>query len=568
MRSCYSDARNVRQNIISLWLSANPSKDQSDEKGPPRSNRRVKSLDLADSGSSSRNDRRLHRDLTFLSEIRLKTSERDDDIERLVKTEEKRNLTSFIHPDEDELSLLVATNHQSRSRGSQLESLTSRVNTWPGASNLEKSREITVLINTVRRLCEMEQDAIAVQISTQQDRRKVAAARKKIQKWDSEIMKLHRQALAGEEFDFPSFAKYYKKAEDSRNRLGPLEDKLDRKELELERLQNDIVDIYDNIEDKLHDFEHVEYEDVDINDDDSSLPPSRSSSSMGDSSILDIRNVPIFDASELGSERPDNGDERVMLARRGIPDVTEDWPEIPTFEIQAPTAIESQDQDLVKTPVGMGTPRATQNIDNEIVEEIPALPIPLAHPVPQRRQPIELKWLETPPEMMLSRVGHDRISGITDTSNTEIESIGSWGGDKNAQFQEDFPSPTSSTTLVSGRMEEVRIAMKRQSDPLDMVNNWLLTTLVSSVLQWGVWESILETQVPHKTELPENLFKEDFINLWALDEKLSGQYRTPLRSPKDFKFSWIPRSLPPPDLQLHDEPEIWYHDSSSHVSIM
>lgn len=384
------------------------------------------------------------------------------------------------------------------------------------------------LVNEARRLSDLNQNSVALQVSVQQDRQRVTRLRRLVQKWDGEIIRALREVTNETPSDPKSLTKLFRKAQDSRNKLGPLEDKLDHKEFEIQRLQIKIIESGEKIQELLQDFSHLR-RDASDEDTDTETESSISESSIRDNPdtpALDLSNVPIFNASEI------DGDFNTVV-------------------------------------------RESQKVELETLEEVNHTTKSVTSVV---KEHIELRWLENPLVSVMSWEGGMRGLPIDQESQhkipQEIDAIGSWGDYKTADViapSEALVFPAAETAAAStpasrmpSMMKEVREARKKHKNSENTVNNWLLTKLVSSVLEWTVYEAVLDAKLPKGFSY--KIWDEEFIRIWNVDDNWVTKTLTPPHRYKQAHFSWLPLYLRPSSKEENDS-EIWRTDTSTRVSM-
>jgi hypothetical protein len=346
--------------------------------------------------------------------------------------------------------------------------------TWPQYTSY--SQGLASLIRDIQRLCEKHNEAIALRILNQQMRKQMAVYRERINKWDSKLIRFHHQASEGSVIDFGAVSRIYNKAQNARNRSGPIEDTYQREELELGKLEISIVNISERIERNFkrfrkittNDDEHSEFEASSKHT--ASAAPS-STSFQTDPAEVQFTNLSIIGGSDVGSIEARHTHWRVPSLVSGENGMTQENPFGSNF-------------------VSQSLNRANLTVPEYLYEEKSSNEVPsIVSPTPDRKTP------------------------------SDFDAMGTWNIVDAQSVTETLPSISPRNIIATnGPFAFSKASLSKIDNPHWRVNDWLLDQLLASVLEWLLFESELEAALPHTTSVSEEFWEMDFQKTWDSDE--------------------------------------------------
>jgi hypothetical protein len=379
----------------------------------------------------------------------------------------------------------------------------------------------TTLMKDIEKLCQAQQETVALQVDIRQRKRLITLRREKMLKWDNKIMTLNHRVSSGDTVDPSEFKKAHAQAQKLRNRLGPLEDALEREEENLNRLEMLIFDIGDRIQVI---YSRLKFRQLEDDDNNPEYPPSETGSHISFESNSEgaaMTGLPVYsisDVSSVGARNPhwfgDNVDNSEQHVREIKP------------ESEGSNTGESRQAALIENRVGSGPHHqsfptlADSSIRTSEIESIGDWSLGTRSESPK---PSPRRLIATLEEYTVAKQGSivvnynfkPHTSGLFRTSGTETFSL--WSGP--ILDEETCPNLSSMTRGLKQPMrsrETWEVGVK--GDLRAQVNRWLLHNLMSSTVEWRLFEAELQRSLPPNVSLPQELWEDDFKDLWSQDD--------------------------------------------------
>jgi hypothetical protein len=378
----------------------------------------------------------------------------------------------------------------------------------------------TSFMKDIDKLCQIQQEIAVLQVDIRQKKRRIANKREKMLKWDNKIMTLNHRASTGDIVDPNEFKKAHRQAQNVRNRLGPLEDEVEREEEDLNRLEMSLLDIGDQIQEK---YSRLGFHRLEDDENDLAYSSSETGSHISFESnpkVADMVGLPIYsvsDASSVGARNPHWFGDNVDDEEQRVTNIISEQ-EISNAE-DSRLAVHIENRGGFDRHLPSFRTLADSNIRASDIESVGDWSLGTLEELPKSSSRRLIATLEKSTVVKAESIDEYNLkphtSGLFRTSGTETFSL--WSGP--TLNEEACPNTSSVKKSLKQPMDS------RKSWEVDLrtnlraqVNRWLLHNLMSSTIEWRLFEAELRRSLPTNISLPQQLWEDDFKDLWSQDD--------------------------------------------------